>query len=464
MKKIFPILTLLCAAFLTKAEDIVAFEFSGLAGNEVTAQSTSNSPALLASVISRGAGLVATANGQRFNANNWNTNDLADAILNNDYMEFSVTNIGTNAFSITNIIILSQRSNTGPTNLALRGSHDGFASDLGTYVLNAGTVTATNSIDVSAVAALQNRNTPITFRLYGFSAGGLTGTFGIGDSTTPTDNDLIIQGSTDLIVVIPTAVTNIVTIAATENASELGTNGVFTLSSTGTNFPITVTYTLGGTATFTNDYDFLPPATSNSIVMSTSTTNIDIVPVNDGDTNEINPEDVIITLDAGGAGWEAGSPNSATVQIFETVISNQPPSLTNVNLLTGFDLILKAGFKPGKTVKWKSAKGVAPLKGPKGQITSTNSTVSSVAYALVPAGTNTNAITFITAGKVKPIIKGALFKKNVRATFKATKTTKVGIGIPAGTTSASLIVRVGGTTGTNTGFEYFTNTYTTVVK
>ena len=287
-------------------------------------------------------------------------------------------------------------------------------------------------------------------------------TAGVADSATNTILETVLP---------PSGSTNIVTIVAAANGSEQGTNGVFTVVSTGTNFPITVTYTVGGTATLTNDYDFLAPATSNSIVMLTATTNIDIVPVNDGDTNEINPEDVIITLDANGPGWEAGSPNIATVQIYETVITNQPqPPSTNVTVffLSGFTNIVQKP-KLGKVIKFKSAKGLSPSeRGPKGRIATSSNVVNSVAYAIViDSGTNvsTNAPTFVPAGVLKQVTKGKLFKKqSVKAQYKATKTSKLGIGTPVGTTSAKIIVRVGGTSGTNAGFQFFTNTYTVEVK
>lgn len=469
MKKIFSILTLLCLASFAQANDIITFEFSALAGNEVSAPSASNDPLLTPSVITRGAGLTAAANGQRFNGTSWGTNTLADAIANNDFMEFSATNTGANQFSITNVIILAQRSGTGPTNWVLRGSHDGFATDLGTFAL-LGTTTTTNSLDVSGVATLQNRNTPVTFRLFAFNASALAGSAGVGDSPTAGDNDLIIQGTTTPMG--GGGSTNSVTIATTANASELGTNGVFTLTSTGTNFPITVTYTVGGTATLTNDYDFLAPATSNSVVMAASPTTIQIVPVNDGVSNDLDPESVIITLDPSGLGWTSAAPNSATVDIFEGAVI--PPNTNGGGTpdLTGFQLILKQP-KIGKPIKWKSAKGISPLlKGPKGQIATTSNTVSSIAYALIvgASGTNgtnaavTNTLNFITAGKITPVTKGPLFKKNVKAKFKATKTTKLGVGTPIGTTSVKLVIRVNGTSGTNTGSQYFTNTYTTVVK
>lgn len=467
MKKIFSILTLLCLASFAHADNIITFDFAAATGLEPSTNSLTNDPLLFPAIISRGAGINAAGNAGRFNASGWTAATIADAISSNDFFEVNITNTGVNGYSITNLIISTQRSGTGPTNFFVRASHDGFTANLGTYDQTNVNLTVTTNFDLSGILALQNRVTPITFRFYGIlgQAAGVWGFEGAGD-------DILFQGSTTNIGGGGTS-TNVVTVVPTQNASELGTNGIFTVNSTGTNFPIIVTYTVGGSANITNDYAFLPPATTNSIVMSTSATNIEIVPVNDGDTNELNPEDVVLTLDANGPGWTAGNPNSAIVQIFQDVVSNTPPVGTNgVPDLTGFQLILKQP-KIGKPIKWKSAKGISPLlKGPKGQIATTSNTVSSIAYALIvgASGTNgtnaavTNTLNFITAGKITPVTKGRLFKKGVKAKFKATKTSKLGIGTPIGTTSVKLVIRVNGTSGTNSGSQYFTNTYTTVVK
>lgn len=362
--------------------------------------------------------------------------------------------------------LISGIQNGDPDGIALstNGVLVQFLSYEGTFAGTDGVANGVNSVDIGV---REDNTAPVDSSLGLTGIGAQFSDFTWVTNISSATRGQINPGQTINAPIINTNTsTNSVTIATTANASELGTNGVFTLTSTGTNFPITVTYTVSGTATLTNDYDFLAPATSNSVVMTSSPTTIEIVPVNDGDTNEIDPESVILTLDASGTGWTSGIPNSAQVDIFaEAVI---PPVTnggdTNVANLEGFSIILKKP-KPGKTRKFKSAKGF-PVKL---FVVTASNTVSSVAYAAVVAGNtnntnNTNAITFITAGKIKPITKGKKFKQNIKAMAKSTKTTKAGVNIPVGTTSIEFIVRVDGTAGTNTGSAFFTNTIPTIVK
>jgi len=70
---------------------ILTFEFSSLAGDEVSAPSNSNDANLTSSTITRGAGLTASGNSGRFNATNWALTSIAEAITGNKYMEFTIT-------------------------------------------------------------------------------------------------------------------------------------------------------------------------------------------------------------------------------------------------------------------------------------------------------------------------------------------------------------------------------------
>ncbi|GAB1396214.1 hypothetical protein MASR1M65_09910 [Saprospiraceae bacterium] len=64
----------------------MTFDFNGLAGNEASANSNSNHIDLNNSTISRGAGLTASPNGDRFNATNWAVTSIDNAVSGNDYM------------------------------------------------------------------------------------------------------------------------------------------------------------------------------------------------------------------------------------------------------------------------------------------------------------------------------------------------------------------------------------------
>ena len=74
------------------SSQILTFEFSALAGDEVSATSNTNDANLSNSTITRGSGVTSGANGGRYNSLNWTTNSSIDA---NDYVQFTITpNVG----------------------------------------------------------------------------------------------------------------------------------------------------------------------------------------------------------------------------------------------------------------------------------------------------------------------------------------------------------------------------------
>src|SRR5690606_36270080 len=109
---------------------ILTFEFSGLAGSEVSANSNFNNENLSSSTITRGSGLSASNNGGRFNATNWATGSIANAVSGDDYMEFTISPNATYQFSVSSFEIHLQRSGTGPRAITLRSSIDSYSSDL----------------------------------------------------------------------------------------------------------------------------------------------------------------------------------------------------------------------------------------------------------------------------------------------------------------------------------------------
>lgn len=125
---------------------IITFDFIGLTGSEATATSNFNDANLSSSTISRGAGLIASNNGNRFNANNWALNDIATAISGNDYMEFTITPNATYKFDVTTINVNFQRSSTGVRGILLRSSLDGYTSDIDTEKVIADALSIDDSI------------------------------------------------------------------------------------------------------------------------------------------------------------------------------------------------------------------------------------------------------------------------------------------------------------------------------
>ena len=191
MKKWF--IGLVCAAIgmasvSVASGQILAFEFSGLTGSEETAVSSFNDANLTASTISRGAGLTASGNKERFNATQWALESIANAVAGEDYMEFTITPQSGYQFDVSTIYIQFQRSATGPSEIALRSSVDNYASDLDSnFVIDDTTATQTKTWTVNQA----NSSDPVTYRFYGY-AETVTGSGGIGDGA---GNDLVVSGT-----------------------------------------------------------------------------------------------------------------------------------------------------------------------------------------------------------------------------------------------------------------------------
>lgn len=167
---------------------ILTFEFNGLVGNEASAASNSNNANLSSSTITRGAGLTATNNGNRFNAQSWATLNIANAVSGNDYMQFTITPNSGFQFNVTTIVFNVQRSATGLRGIALRSSLDGYTTNIDTEKAIADN---TNSTQVVTFTVNQTGNTSaVTYRIYGWaeSTGGSGGFEGSG-------NDIIVNGA-----------------------------------------------------------------------------------------------------------------------------------------------------------------------------------------------------------------------------------------------------------------------------
>ena len=168
---------------------ILTFDFAGIVGSEVSVNSNFNNANLTASTITRGAGITTSANADRFNATNWNIVSIADAVTNNDYMEFTITPNAGFQFTISSFTFHLQRSGTGHTQIALRSSADAYATNLD--AIKAVVDNATTQSFTFTFAQTPACNVAITYRLYGFAEAG-TGTGGPGDGA---GNDISVFGT-----------------------------------------------------------------------------------------------------------------------------------------------------------------------------------------------------------------------------------------------------------------------------
>jgi len=214
---------------------ILTFEFSALAGGEASAVSNSNDANLTSSTITRGAGLTASANAQRYNATDWAITSIANAVSGNDYMAFTITPNSGYQFSVSSIVVQWQRSGTGNTAISLRSSVDGYTTDLDavkSVVDNTSTQTFTWTFTQA------NSATAVTYRLYSY-AEATGGTGGPGDGT---GNDIVVNGTVTS-TATPTITLNPTTLTGFNYTEDAGPSGEQTFTVTGTNLTNNISIT-----------------------------------------------------------------------------------------------------------------------------------------------------------------------------------------------------------------------------
>ena len=140
---------------------------------------TSAQSAVTAGNLSGGAGLNALSfaegnpsSGRAVSATSWTLGSFNPA--GNDYVEFAVEPKPGFTLTLSGVEVDTRRSGTGPVNWQLRSSLDSFASALGTASPGNGFWTANQNVGLGA--AFGNLSGSVTFRIYGYDAGGASGT------------------------------------------------------------------------------------------------------------------------------------------------------------------------------------------------------------------------------------------------------------------------------------------------
>ncbi len=168
--------------------DLANWDFGGNIGSEVSVNATMVATNITNAIITRGTGIQASGNADRFNANNFTESNLTNAITNNDYFQFTIAPT-TGSITLTEIEFNYDKSATGPSTATLRSSLDGFASDIETFT---GLNTSNQTIDLTS-SGISGQTGLVTFRFYFYgniNASGTGGFEGVGD-------DLIIRGFFD---------------------------------------------------------------------------------------------------------------------------------------------------------------------------------------------------------------------------------------------------------------------------
>jgi hypothetical protein len=184
---------------------IVAWQFGSPAalGTEVTYNATTNNANLNTVVLSRGAGIAATALGRAFASNSWSaTGTKTSAKSENEYFQFAVTVKPGYKLNLTALDATIRRSGSNAPNAYIWAySTDGTNfTEIGTDVSYTGTTEGVSQpqIDLSGIPALQNVEniTTLTFRLYAWGGTSTTATFSIGRyAAGVTTNSLAISGT-----------------------------------------------------------------------------------------------------------------------------------------------------------------------------------------------------------------------------------------------------------------------------
>src|SRR5262245_12794922 len=139
MRKLY-LLAIICLLGQGISAQLLQWNTFGNLGTETTEPSVFNNVNISAANLTLGAGVTAAANANRFGGSNWfnvgnsNPSTIAEAVAGNDYIQFIVTPNAGFAFSVTSFVFNWDKSGTGPQNVVLRSSLDGYTSDLGTVV------------------------------------------------------------------------------------------------------------------------------------------------------------------------------------------------------------------------------------------------------------------------------------------------------------------------------------------
>jgi choice-of-anchor C domain-containing protein len=177
-----------------------------------------------------------------------------------------------------------------------------FTSTTGTVTFAAGSSTATVTVNPTADTTVESDETVILTLASG--TGYTVGT------TTPVTGTITNDDTSVTLAVSPASVT--------EDGT---TNLVYTFTRSGvTTNPLTVNYTLGGTATLNTDYTRTGTNNTVTFVAGSSTATVTVDPT--ADTIVESNETVILTL-AAGTGYTVGTPNAAT-----GTITNDDTSVT----------------------------------------------------------------------------------------------------------------------------------------
>ncbi|HEX3601559.1 MAG TPA: dockerin type I domain-containing protein [Lacipirellulaceae bacterium] len=180
--------TLLALAFIVLpvvcyAEVITAYDLTGKAGNEFFDSATASAPHVNGEALLRGDGLAATAATNSFAASGWDDNSPRD------YFTFSFFVAPGYQVTLTDLLIATRSSGTGPGSLWLYYNYTGTLDLIRETFTQSGSTTLNSDVDLANLT-VTGRATFTIYRdpFFGSASGGAvapSGTFRIANYTDP---------------------------------------------------------------------------------------------------------------------------------------------------------------------------------------------------------------------------------------------------------------------------------------
>jgi len=216
------------------------WQMCGLSGSTGSVNPTGVDANITLSTLTRGPGLLSSSVSDGYRSSGFSTSNLSTS--NNDYYEFTITPDAGYKISLSALKIRDQRSTNSSTfDANLRFSDDGYASNVVASWLPSTTLT-NRTLDLSGVAALQDRTTAITFRIYGSDSNNTFDTYGFFcQGTNPSDfkgidfeGNVIALGSSTISVTGSTSFNYNGSNQGPTTSSVTGSTGAVTYSYSGT--------------------------------------------------------------------------------------------------------------------------------------------------------------------------------------------------------------------------------------
>jgi len=154
---------------------LATWSFTGAAGNQPSTAVSTTATGMSAGDVARSTGITATSGANSINSSNWATGASPDTTK---FYTFGLQPPSGCSMSLTSVAIDAKASSTGPASAAVATSDDSF-TQMSSVDPNSAT---TPSLSVNASTAM------VELRVYGYSAGGTSGTFRI-------QNTLSVSGS-----------------------------------------------------------------------------------------------------------------------------------------------------------------------------------------------------------------------------------------------------------------------------